>query len=620
MRSLLIYNDNTPFCFSEAFQNEIGEAYYFQIGKNEILNENFTVDRKINDILLSEITIEKYDAIFLPFSLSEENYIEFLGLRFGFHIRLTKEFENIQTPIVFYGYDEVWEVNKLSRLGQILFTQNVFTTKDISINGFKKQIDYLKRVQKSIPDEDFIKNFTSRVDINPPSNYSSHHSIANEWALVRYTSMFNVDDNNNKYKRLIEKIKKLDYLTTLHYKYTEAESDRQRFKQKHLNTPKLNNVKDITYGIIDDEINKGWGEFYDFWLSNSGANSKFYDDFENNISKDNLINKIKHWIDSVVIAEKPIDVFIVDLRLHDDDFQVTKSDNFSGLKIIKYIKKQNPGIQIVVFTASNKVWNFQECLKSGVTGFAIKESPEYLHTRNETVYSLNHFSNEIEKATKKSFLANIFRKIDFIKKNNIFISDESKTEFKELVFNENGFLDQIINLLIIDSDNETIINQCLLLCFHILENYCKCVGSFDFEDNNKQRLFKGYVWLKDNNRKDTYMELPNKKTSTSLNFLFGKFPFQTESSRDTTLSFEVSDKAEIKVSDNIGNDFRHIISVVSVLHFRDNISKKDIDRVIELRYLRSNLAAHKTGNIKKGKTVLLDDIIFFISLFEKIFK
>jgi len=84
MRSLLIYNDNTPFCFSEAFQNEIGEAYYFQIGKNEILNENFTVDRKINDILLSEITIEKYDAIFLPFSLSEENYIEFLGLRFGF--------------------------------------------------------------------------------------------------------------------------------------------------------------------------------------------------------------------------------------------------------------------------------------------------------------------------------------------------------------------------------------------------------------------------------------------------------------------------------------------------------------------------------------------------------
>jgi len=207
-----------------------------------------------------------------------------------------------------------------------------------------------------------------------------------------------------------------------------------------------------------------------------------------------------------------------------------------------------------------------------------------------------------------------------IKKNNIFISDESKTEFKELVFNENGFLDQIINLLIIDSYNETIINQCLLLCFQILENYCKCVGSFDFDVNNKPRLFKGYVWLKDNNPKDTYIELPNKKTSTSFNFSFGKFPFQTDTSPDTTLSFDVLDKATIKDSDYIGNDFRHIISVVSVLHFRNSISKKDIDRVIELRYLRSNLAAHKTGNIKKEKTVQIDDIIFFISLFEKIFK
>lgn len=120
MKSLLIYNNNVATTLATEFD---GDNYLFQIGKAELLNPNFSIDSKIHSILSNEIEAEKYDTIFIPFSLSEDNYIEFIGLRFAYHIRLTKEFKNIQTPIIFYGSENATEVNKLSDLGSILFSK-----------------------------------------------------------------------------------------------------------------------------------------------------------------------------------------------------------------------------------------------------------------------------------------------------------------------------------------------------------------------------------------------------------------------------------------------------------------------------------------------------------------
>ncbi len=35
-------------------------------------------------------------------------------------------------------------------------------------------------------------------------------------------------------------------------------------------------------------------------------------------------------------------------------------DDFTGTKVLKVIKEINPGIQIIIFTASNKVWNIEK--------------------------------------------------------------------------------------------------------------------------------------------------------------------------------------------------------------------------------------------------------------------
>src|SRR5690554_3276080 len=144
MNSLLVYNINVPLSLKYSFEEQLGDAVSFEISASDMLSPSFTVDRKISEFLLGEeLEQRQYDAIFIPYSLSDENYIEFLGLRMAHHIRLTKEFNNIQTPIIFFGQDDAFEINKLSNFGQILFTRNVYQTKKISISNFTTQIEYI---------------------------------------------------------------------------------------------------------------------------------------------------------------------------------------------------------------------------------------------------------------------------------------------------------------------------------------------------------------------------------------------------------------------------------------------------------------------------------------------
>src|SRR5690554_221066 len=185
MNALFIYNENVPLSLKNSFSESLGSVASFRILKDEMLNPSFSVDRKISEYLLGqEIEQKRYSVIFIPYSLSEENYMEFLGLRMAYHIRLTKDFNNTQTPIVFYGLDSEWEINKLTNLGQILFTANVYSTQKINIDDFQKMITYIQESSSSSEqsNESFIKKFISKISLNPPGNYQSHHSIDNELA------------------------------------------------------------------------------------------------------------------------------------------------------------------------------------------------------------------------------------------------------------------------------------------------------------------------------------------------------------------------------------------------------------------------------------------------------
>ena len=584
---------------------------FFTIEQVASPNYNENLDVAITNYLHT-LNNKRINSITLPISLGD-NFLELTGLRIAYHIRLSKELSFREVPLIFFGSVDINTIAKLSPLASLLFTQKV---NYVNINefSFDKIVESIKTLdsKKAL---DFDK-FLEFINIEPPANYQSSHSVANDWALARYFSVLEKDEKSDTYLQLKKKVENLDYINTLHFKYNENRSDREKFnRKKHSYTPLIRNIDNLTIGIIEDESDKGWGEFYNYLLGKSKAktvNFQFYKEE----SKLDLLTRLKLWVDSNNSLENPIDIYIVDLRLHDDDFNEKRVNEITGNLIIDYIKSINKGTQIVISTASNKVWNFQKNINVGVSSFVVKESPESFSNRNETKSSLINLANNISDASEKAFLATLYRKVKEIKENHNIKSEE--TEFIDTVFAKNGLLDKILELLILDSENEAVLNQSLLLCFQILEIYCdlKSIASF----GGSRNLSSGFIWDKEGNNSEIFINKPNSKIHTLFELKMGKFDFQEDNSSTTPVGYTAYPKMEYKNSFKSGLDSSSLVKIISVLHFREKINKNKIERIIKLRYYRSNVAAHFTNRVKPNyKITAKDDIVFLVGVLEEIF-
>lgn len=618
MKKLLIHSNNTSFNNTELFP--LAEQFVFDVDFDK--DVDFYINENLTDGGL-KLKLEKCDIVFIKVSLSK-NYLEYLGLRLAYHIRLTKSLgAKAYMPIVLIAEESFQYLGLTHPEPSILFTKGIYLIKEL-LDDYQKALKWF--ADGRIKPLDDFSLFVNSIFVNPPANYQSHHSIANEWALVRYFSMLESDDSNILYVSLQNKIYDLDYLKTLHFKHLEAKANRQKFNsKKHTINAILKGIEGKKIGIIDDEINKGWLEFYGYILNKSKATAMPFNNFQKDETKVELIKKIEQWLLEIFKLVDPIDIFIIDLRLHDDDFSEQDFQNLSGIQIIKFLKKYNPGIQVIVSTASNKVWNYQKCLDLGVKYFSVKESPETYNTRSETVASFSHFSNQLSNAVKDVFLAEIFRKIEDLKKNNIFskITLEKDKKSANLIIEKNGLLDQIFNLLRLDNSDEAIIHQCLLIAFQILENYCELgmVGNFGSDNSSGNRLSSGSIWAKDESGpKHIFINQPNQKISTWFELVNGRFPFQKEDSNETPVSFNVFESMRLISSYKSGLDISSLVKMITILYFRDNIPKNDVNQIMALRYYRSNVAAHLTGKVKTNYRINANDISFFIDVFTRLFK
>lgn len=618
MKKLLIHSNNTSFNNTALFP--LVEQFVFDVDFDK--DVDFYINENLTDGGL-KLKLEKCDIVFIKVSLSK-NYLEYLGLRLAYHIRLTKSLgAKAYMPIVLIAEESFQYLGLTHPEPSILFTKGIYLIKE-SLDDYQKALKWF--ADGRIKPLDDFSLFVNSIIVNPPANYQSHHSIANEWALVRYFSMLESDDSNILYVSLQNKIYDLDYLKTLHFKHIEAKANRQKFNsKKHTINAILKGIEGKKIGIIDDEINKGWLEFYGYILNKSKASAMPFNNFQKDETKVELIKKIEQWLLEIFKLVDPIDIFIIDLRLHDDDFSEQDFQNLSGIQIIKFLKKYNPGIQVVVSTASNKVWNYQKCLDLGVKYFSVKESPETYNTRSETIASFSHFSNQLSNAVKDVFLAEIFRKIEDLKKNNIFskITLEKDKKSANLIIEKNGLLDQIFNLLRLDNSDEAIIHQCLLIAFQILENYCELgmVGNFGSDNSSGNRLSSGSIWAKDESGpKHIFINQPNQKISTWFELVNGRFPFQKEDSNETPVSFNVFESMRLISSYKSGLDISSLVKMITILYFRDNIPKNDVNQIMALRYYRSNVAAHLTGKVKTNYRINANDISFFIDVFTRLFK
>lgn len=380
MKALLIHADNLKPGLVNDFP---GDKIAFDYSQS-ILRSNFILDSFLHEKLSYAFNNKVYQVIFIPYTLSQQNYLELTGLRIAAHIRITKEFNHQYTPIVFIGSETPEQIAKLSELGNILFTPGIFKTQKLDVNSYLKQYDWIVKNKPKITETELNKCI-ERLKIAPPANYRSHHSIENELALSRWSKYIGCSD---KIPEVKENIK-----TGLYFKYHQALNPlpKNEVKKNFL----LNAKGKIL--LIDDEAEKGWKNFYENFFQNNINNRSISFDYlqadfktipNEEFLKESITNKVNEF--------KP-DVVLLDLRLLDTDFAKNKTpDNLTGIKILQEIKKINKGIQVIITTASNKAWNHQIAQDHGADGYIIKQG------NSDVKEDINNLKKHIEESLREA--------------------------------------------------------------------------------------------------------------------------------------------------------------------------------------------------------------------------
>ena len=300
--------------------------------------------------------ISNFDAIeviFVPTVFDPRNATSYQGVAFAIRIylQLVTSNERLVTKIILLGNEDKAAFFENCNESNFLKCPNV----GYLPNSLEAIEAYLSKQQPKAFDKKEAINKLKSVGIKPPTSYKTHHSIANEWSILRWAQAMQLDTKEIEELSNIEKgIENL-----LYYQYLKTMYPEKKVANTTLNLKNLGKIL-----LIDDEVQKGWNAIFKNLCKNQ--------DYES------IGNKFKGMGQAEIINEafnKAIkaDVVILDLRLHDDDFEEgVDIKNITGYQILKKIKAHNKGIQVIIFSATNKIWNLQALQKAEADGFIIK--------------------------------------------------------------------------------------------------------------------------------------------------------------------------------------------------------------------------------------------------------
>ena len=349
---------NKSILFFDATTKLVNPQDEFFIGENTrelLIDEDTLIDEVLTTIINDNLLEEEYTNIILPacFGAILSNFI---GLRLATQIRCTPGV-NQTSNIFLYSFTGIQDYfnnecfNILKTTGVSLIDYDIQTI----LNCFNKQ--------QRILTPNNLKQQVSNLKLDVPLNYADSHSVANEWAIYRWANALNTSDN-----QILKIETKLE--NDLYFKYLKAINPVSEIEEINLKELKLNFSGDPKVLYIDDEAEKGWWEIFCKILDDENEISFSHLDDEFNQKNQNEIIDIS--LNKVI--EENIDIVILDLRLHKEDFNNKPINEITGFKILEKIKNHNKGIQVIIFSATNKIWNLQALQNAGADGFIIKES------------------------------------------------------------------------------------------------------------------------------------------------------------------------------------------------------------------------------------------------------
>lgn len=119
---------------------------------------------------------------------------------------------------------------------------------------------------------------------------------------------------------------------------------------------------------IDDQAKEGWSEIFQLLLYGKMSYSHFL--FIYDCSSD--IDTLFIYLKKKILDFRP-DLILLDIRLKNEIGTYIQLNGLSGAKILERIRSEFPGLPVMMTTASNKAWTFQEIMNIGADAYWIKE-------------------------------------------------------------------------------------------------------------------------------------------------------------------------------------------------------------------------------------------------------
>jgi hypothetical protein len=143
------------------------------------------------------------------------------------------------------------------------------------------------------------------------------------------------------------------------------------------------------------------------------------------------------------------------------------------------LNSTNKGIQVIIFSATNKIWNLLELQKEGADGFILKESPELSIDPEFTKQLILCFVKTLEESLNLIFLKQIRSQLEKIK--NLKFKNSYYIEFFNIIEND---IDISFELLCKTKISKKYFNYAYLQLFQLIENFISLESIFIEGDNS----------------------------------------------------------------------------------------------------------------------------------------
>lgn len=141
---------------------------------------------------------------------------------------------------------------------------------------------------------------------------------------------------------------------------------------------------------IDDQADEGWSNIFQHIIYNKEEESLFkviQPKREEKIDTDYFNCNVAPSIEK----HNP-DLILLDLRLNKESGIRLEVEKLTGAMILKEIRKQYPGIPVLMTTASNKSWSYEELLRIGCDAFWTKEGVDTGMTEVDSIRNYLRFA------------------------------------------------------------------------------------------------------------------------------------------------------------------------------------------------------------------------------------